>query len=652
MTKNTSDNGLKKDITKKREKKPTLHSDEQSQLSSRERVDDSGVIENNKNQEGISFENIQAETVVKEKPKREKNIMPKKTAKKEQEIVVPREQQQVIPEKQAQQQNIQEVKKEESVVAQQNSVKNFPIATEQPTFVVAQAIEHKEQPALQQQPHPESHNYKQKFYSQSQQHGKKFVKRPHKGAHPQSSHYQQQGSQGSQNYNDRYDNRQQDGYKSKEETQRPPLTREQLEEISLQDLYVHAKRHGVVGAVLMSHKTLVEKILEMQQDPDREILIEGVLEKLPDGFGFLRSARFDYVSSPDDIYVSPAQIKKMGLRTGDTISGTIRRPKDNEKYFALARIDKVNFSDPAKLHERPHFDRLSPMHPNKKFTLEYLPHYVSTRIMDIFTPIGKGQRGLIVAPPKAGKTVLSKEIAQSLIANHPEIYLIMLLIDERPEEVADMKRFVKGAHAEVISSTFDEPAERHVQVAEIVLEKAKRLVEVGKDVVIFLDSVTRLARAYNTVAPASGKILTGGVDANSLQRPKRFFGAARCLEEGGSLTILGSALIETGSRMDEVIYEEFKGTGNMEIHMSRKLSNRRIYPAFDLLVSGTRRDELLQTEEELNRSWVLQKFLANMNTAEAMEFLLDKMKKFKTNEEFFESMNPKKAANNGNGNGK
>lgn len=650
-----SDVVVKKEATKKREKKNGDGVQEKSQLQ--QEVSVGGGSEDAKTQVVIS-EKLHVENAIEEKPKREKNTMPKKTAKKEQEVVASQEVQQSVVETSVPSAQLI-IRQEEKLVAQRPvSGTHTPVAAEQ-SGTSGHTSEYKEasmhtssQPSSSDTSHYQQN--KAKFYPQYQQQGKKFTgnkRPPHKSVHPQSSHYsQQQGSQ-----NERYEGRQMDSQnKPREDAPRQPFTREQLEEISLQDLYTHAKRHGVIGAVLMSHKTLVEKILEMQQDPDREILVEGVLEKLPDGFGFLRSARFDYVSSPDDIYVSPAQIRKMGLRTGDTICGTIRRPKENEKYFALARIDKVNFSDPAKLHERPHFDRLSPMHPNKRFTLEYLPHYVSTRIMDIFTPIGKGQRGLIVAPPKAGKTVLSKEIAQSLIANHPEIYLIMLLIDERPEEVADMKRFVKGAHAEVISSTFDEPAERHVQVAEAVLEKAKRLVEVGKDVVIFLDSVTRLARAYNTVAPASGKILTGGVDANSLQRPKRFFGAARCLEEGGSLTILGSALIETGSRMDEVIYEEFKGTGNMEIHMSRKLSNRRIYPAFDLLVSGTRRDELLQTEEELNRSWVLQKFLANMNTAEAMEFLLDKMKKFKTNEEFFESMNPKKASssNGSGGNGK
>ncbi len=432
------------------------------------------------------------------------------------------------------------------------------------------------------------------------------------------------------------------------------LTKEQLQDLSLQELNTYSRRFGVIGSSLMSHKALVEVILEMQKDPDKEVVVEGVLEKLPDGFGFLRSPRYDYVSSPDDVYVSPSQIRRFGLRTGDTVSGVIRKPRENEKYFALYKVNQVNFDDPAKLKERPFFDRLSPMHPKDKFTLEYRPDFVSTRIMDMFTPIGKGQRGLIVAPPKAGKTVLLKEIAQSLIANHPDVFIIVLLIDERPEEVADMKRCVKGAHAEVISSTFDESAERHVQVAETVLEKAKRLVEAGKDVVILLDAITRLARAYNTTAPASGKVLTGGIDANALQRPKRFFGAARCVEEGGSLTIIATALIETGSRMDEVIYEEFKGTGNMEMHLNRKLANRRIYPAFDLLISGTRREELLQEEEYLKRVWVLQKFLGSMNTGEAMEFLIDKMKKRKTNDEFFESMNAKRGANGnssgGNGN--
>ena len=466
----------------------------------------------------------------------------------------------------------------------------------------------------------------------------------------QQSSNQQQKNNNKQDYRNRRNHHQNRGQyqqhqqRYQNQSDQPPkiYTREQLEEMSSQELNVHARRWGVIGASLLLHRQLIEKILEMQQNPDREIAVEGVLEKLPDGFGFLRSNQFDYVSSPDDVYVSPAQIRRFELRTGDTVSGTIRKPRENEKYFALLKVDRVNFDDPLKLKERPNFDRLSPMHPSNKFTLEYDPTFISTRLMDIFTPIGKGQRGLIVAPPKAGKTVLLKEIAQSLIANHPDVYLMVLLIDERPEEVADMKRCVKGAHAEVISSTFDEAAERHVQVAEIVLEKAKRLVESGKDVVILLDAITRLARAYNTTAPASGKILTGGIDANALQRPKRFFGAARAMEEGGSLTIIGTALIETGSRMDEVIYEEFKGTGNMEMHMSRKLANRRIYPSYDLLSSGTRRDDLLFTEEEQKRSWVLQKFLANMNTIEGMEFMIDKMKKFKSNEEFFESMDTNK----------
>ena len=456
--------------------------------------------------------------------------------------------------------------------------------------------------------------------------------------HSTSSHANQQRQQNA------YTGQDQNKVMDQPTTPLKVLTEEQLAEMSMQELNNHARRLGIVGASLLSHKDLIVKIFEIQKDPDREIAVEGVLERLPDGFGFLRSSKFDYVSSPDDIYVSPSQVRRMGLRTGDNVVGTIRKPKDGEKYFALQTISKVNFEDPIKLNERPFFDRLSPMHPDKKFRLEYDPTFISTRIMDIFTPIGKGQRGLIVAPPRVGKTVLLKEIAQSLIGNHPDAFIIVLLVDERPEEVADMKRCVKGAHAEVISSTFDESADRHVQVAEIVLEKAKRLVESKKDVVVLLDSITRLARAYNTTAPASGKVLTGGIDANALQRPKRFFGAARNTEEGGSLTIIATALIETGSRMDEVIFEEFKGTGNMEMHMSRKLANRRIYPAYDLLVSGTRREDLLLPEAELKRAWVLQKFLSNMNPIEGMEFLIDKMKKVKTNEEFFESMGSKKGA--------
>jgi transcription termination factor Rho len=427
------------------------------------------------------------------------------------------------------------------------------------------------------------------------------------------------------------------------------MTVAELKEMNLADLNYYGRKVGVVGATLMTKETLVQKIMELQENPDREIEVEGVLEKLPDGFGFLRSPQFDYVSGPDDIYVSPSQIRRFNLKTGDTVSGVIRKPKEGEKYFALLKVTTVNFVDPSALGDRFFFDLLTPLYPNKKFNLECDPTFISTRLMDIFSPIGKGQRGLIVAPPKTGKTMLLKEIALSILKNHEEIYLIYLMIDERPEEVADIRRSINSANqgkgnAEIISSTFDEPAERHVQVAEIVLEKAKRMVEVGKDIVIILDSITRLARAYNTVAPASGKILTGGIDANALQRPKRFFGAARNTEESGSLTIIGSALIETGSRMDEVIYEEFKGTGNMEIHMSRKLANRRTFPAFDLLVSGTRREDLLLPEAELNKAWVLRKLLATMNSIEGMEFLIDKMKKHKTNVDFFESIQKKNGA--------
>jgi len=463
-------------------------------------------------------------------------------------------------------------------------------------------------------------------------------------------------TQRQKNYRQRSNNKSQDHkaasrQRNQQQDQRQPVRPQEqkpLEECSLTELNMVARRLGVVGAGLMPKQKLIERIKYVQAHPDMELEVEGVLEKLPDGFGFLRSPAYDYVSGVDDIYVSPSQIRRFNLRTGDTVSGVIRKPRENEKYFALLKVNKVNFEDPSVSADRPHFDRLTPLHPNERLTLESSPTVISTRIMDIFTPVGKGQRGLIVAPPKVGKTVLLKEIAQSMIANHPEAYLIVLGIDERPEEVADMKRAVRGANAEVISSTFDESAARHVQVAELVLEKAKRLVESGKDVIILLDSITRLARAYNTNAPASGKILTGGIDANALQWPKRFFGAARNMEGGGSLTILATALVDTGSRMDEVIFEEFKGTGNMEIHMTRKLSNRRIYPAFDLLVSGTRREDLLLPEEDLHKVWVLQKFLATMNIIEGMEFLIEKMKKTKTNREFLDAMN-KKVAGNGNG---
>jgi transcription termination factor Rho len=425
--------------------------------------------------------------------------------------------------------------------------------------------------------------------------------------------------------------------------ERPSFTRRPLEDLSLAELIQYARRYGIMGAAITKKDELLKKVRYAEEHPNFEMAVEGVLEKLPDGFGFLRSALYDYVSGPDDIYVSPSQIRRFGLRTGDTIKGEIRKPKEGEKYFALLKVSQVNYAEPLSMIDRPHFDSLSPQHPISKFDLEFDPMALSTRILDLFTPVGKGQRGLIVAPPKVGKTLLLKETARAIITNHPEVHLIVLCVDERPEEVADMRRTLKGTTAEVISSTFDEAVERHVAVAEIVLEKAKRLVECNRDVVILLDSITRLARAYNTVAPASGKVLTGGIDAHALQRPKRFFGAARATEEAGSLTILATALVETGSRMDEVIFEEFKGTGNMEMNMTRKLSHRRIFPAFDLLISGTRRDDLLLSEEELNKVWILQKLLSTMNTVEGMEFLIDKMKKTKTNAEFLESINKRTA---------
>lgn len=428
------------------------------------------------------------------------------------------------------------------------------------------------------------------------------------------------------------------------------LTRKDMLEMLTHDLNFIAKRLGIIGSSMMTKDKLIDTILEHQKRPEQSISVSGVLEKLPDGFGFLRFPEYDYISGPDDIYVSPTQIRRLNLRTGDTISGEIRPPKENEKYFALQTIASVNGQDPARTTGRVDFDRLTPLHPDQKFNLESQPDFISTRIMDIFTPIGKGQRGLIVAPPKVGKTVLMKEIAKSLLAENENIYLIVLSIDERPEENTDMKRSIMSKNSEVISSTFDESPERHVQVAEIVLEKAKRYVEYGHDVVILLDSITRLARAYNTIAPTSGKVLTGGVDANALQRPKRFFGAARNAEEGGSLSIIATALIETGSKMDEVIYEEFKGTGNMELHLTRKLSNRRTFPAFDLIPSGTRREDLLLSEEQLNHSWVLHKFLSTMNVVEGMEFLIDKMKHTKTNDELFATMSKKSLNGNGNGN--
>lgn len=371
-------------------------------------------------------------------------------------------------------------------------------------------------------------------------------------------------------------------------------------------------------------------------DFDNVIVNEGVLEIMPDGYGFLRSADYNYLTSPDDIYVSQSQIKLFGLKTGDTVRGSIRPPKEGEKYFPLVRVEAINGQNPAAVRDRVPFDYLTPLFPTERLQLFTQPGNYSTRIMDLFTPIGKGQRGLIVAQPKTGKTMLLKDVANAIAKNHPEVYLIILLIDERPEEVTDMARSVR---AEVVASTFDEPADRHVKIANIVLEKAKRMVECGHDVVILLDSITRLARAYNTVAPASGKILSGGVDANALHKPKRFFGAARNIENGGSLTILATALIDTGSKMDEVIFEEFKGTGNMELQLDRKLSNKRVFPAIDLTASSTRRDDLLHDKEALQRIWVLRNHLADMNSNEAMEFLLQQLRGTKSNEEFLISMN-------------
>ncbi len=414
-----------------------------------------------------------------------------------------------------------------------------------------------------------------------------------------------------------------------------------LQKMSVSDLQALARRYGVVGTHYLHKDELVEKILYLEAHPDREVETQGVLEKLPDGYGFLRSARADYVSGSDDVYVSPHVIKKFYMRCGDTISGTIRRPRDGEKYFALSKVISINGQDSNIALERPIFEYLTPIHPFKKFNLEDSP-FISMRLMALFSPIGKGQRGLIVAPPKVGKTILLKELADTIAKNHPDVQVIVLLIDERPEEVSDMRRSIIYPNVEIVSSTFDEPAERHTQVSEIVLAKAKRLVEMNKDVVILLDSITRLARAYNTTAPSSGKVLTGGVDAYALQKPKQFFGAARAAENTGSLTIIASALVETGSKMDEVIFEEFKGTGNMEIHLSRKLSNLRIFPSFDLITSGTRREELLLSEDLLNKVHILRKFISSMNAVEAMEILIDRMKKTKSNSEFIETMSSSK----------
>jgi len=386
----------------------------------------------------------------------------------------------------------------------------------------------------------------------------------------------------------------------------------------------------------MRRQDLIFAILQTQAEQNGAISGSGVLEILPDGFGFLRAVDYNYLPSPDDIYISPSQIRRFNLKTGDTISGEVRPPKEGEKYFALLKVDTVNFESPEQARDKILFDNLTPLYPQEKLNLEFDPENYSTRTLDLFAPIGKGQRGLIVSPPRAGKTVLLQDIAHSIAANHKEVVLMVLLIDERPEEVTDMQRSVAG---EVISSTFDEPASRHVQVAEMVIEKAKRLVEHKKDVVILLDSITRLARAYNTVVPPSGKVLSGGVDSNALHKPKRFFGAARNIENGGSLTIISTALIDTGSRMDEVIFEEFKGTGNMELHLDRRIADRRIFPAFDLIRSGTRKEELLIPKANLNRIWILRRLLQEMNPVDAMEFIIGKIKKTQTNQEFLDSMN-------------
>lgn len=397
-----------------------------------------------------------------------------------------------------------------------------------------------------------------------------------------------------------------------------------------------AEELEIEGYSDLRKQDLIYKILETKAVKDGLSFSAGVLEVLPDGYGFLRSSDYNYLPSPDDIYVSPSQIKKFNLRTGDSVSGQVRPPKNGERFFALLKVTSVNSGEPEKIAGRRLFDNLTPLYPEKKLGLETAPGEYSARIVDLLAPIGKGQRGLIVSPPKSGKTILLQKIANSITRNHPEIKMIVLLIDERPEEVTDMKRSVQ---AEVISSTFDEPAERHVQIADIVIEKAKRLVEAGHDVVILLDSITRLARAHNTVIPHSGKILSGGVDANALHKPKRFFGAARNTEEGGSLTIIATALIDTGSRMDEVIFEEFKGTGNLEIVLDRNLSDRRVFPAIDVNRSGTRREELLIKEEVLNRIWIIRKIISDLSAVEAMEFLLGKMRGTKNNKEFLNSMN-------------
>ena len=414
-----------------------------------------------------------------------------------------------------------------------------------------------------------------------------------------------------------------------------PLNIKELKELNIQSLNKVAKELDITGAAGMRKQELIFQILKAQTERSGLIFSEGVLETLPDGFGFLRAPEYNYLAGPDDIYVSPSQIRKFDLQTGDTVSGQVRPPKDSERYFALIKVEAINFEHPDVARGRTFFESLTPIYPCDRLQQETEQDNLTGRVMDLLTPIGKGQRGLIVSPPRAGKTMILHSIANSVTTNHPETVLIVLLIDERPEEVTDMQRSVKG---EVISSTFDEPATRHVQVAEMVLEKAKRLVEHKKDVVILLDSITRLARAYNTIVPPSGKVLSGGVDSNALQRPKRFFGAARNIEEGGSLTIVATALVDTGSRMDDVIFEEFKGTGNMELNLDRKLVDKRIFPAIDINRSGTRKEELLLSKEALNRMWILRKVLNPLSSTESMELLLQKIGKTKSNDAFLESM--------------
>ena len=412
----------------------------------------------------------------------------------------------------------------------------------------------------------------------------------------------------------------------------------QLKQQPVPELIETLKDMGGDHSARMRRQDIIFSILKSQAKKGEDIFSEGVLEILQDGFGFLRSADSSYLAGPDDIYVSPSQIRRFNLRTGDTISGKIRPPKDNERYFALLKVDEINFDVPENVKHKVLFENLTPLHPNDRLQLERgngSTEDITARIIDMVSPVGKGQRGLVVSPPKAGKTLMLQNIAQSIASNHPECYLIVLLIDERPEEVTEMERMVRG---EVVASTFDEPASRHVQVAEMVIEKAKRLVEHKRDVVILLDSITRLARAYNTTIPSSGKVLTGGVDAHALHRPKRFFGAARNIEEGGSLTILATALVETGSKMDEVIYEEVKGTGNLEIHLDRRIAEKRVFPAININRSGTRREELLMDQEELQKVWILRKFLHSMDELEAMEFVLGRMQSSKTNLEFFDQM--------------